>query len=91
MTDLPLNYMKSNGDLIPIADMAFPYLRNAIGVLERGADPKRQPELDAMRERMKVLNAEYRATIAAERADPMTAPERVSEIDEILKRMDGGS
>lgn len=90
MTEAPLFYRKSNGDLIEIATIPFPYLRNAIGVLERGGDPKRQPELDAMRARMKVLNAEYRAAIEAERADPNTAPERVSEIDEILNRMDAG-
>lgn len=91
MTDLPTKYRKSNGDLIDIETMPFTYMRNAIGVLERGADPKRQPELDAMRERMKVLNAEYRVALDTERNDPNTPHVRVAEINEILYRMDGGA
>lgn len=49
------HYTKSNGQLIAIADMAPPYLANAVAKLEREADPERAAELAAMQARLAEL------------------------------------
>lgn len=76
------HYMGSRG-LMAIDEMPFPYLLNARDKLVREGDPARQPEVEAMSARLKVLDAEH---AAAEAAKP--EPERTDDIEATLASAD---
>jgi len=62
-------YLSSKGPK-PIADLPYAYLKNALAKLEReGFEPERAAEVDALRARKAVLDAEYEAAKAQEQPE----------------------